>query len=88
MHAVMPQRTHHLWPRRKFAAPLGARPVVHQVQAAGAPTVDTHRTKPLDAVEEMIDRALDMTFPASDPPAWSIPEPGVPPGLNDIPAAT
>jgi hypothetical protein len=26
---------------------------------------------PADTVEHKIDQALDMTFPASDPPAWS-----------------
>lgn len=35
------------------------------------------RTKPLSAREEAIDDAVEMTFPASDPPAWM--SSGVPP---------
>jgi hypothetical protein len=31
---------------------------------------DPPHAAPADTVEYKIDRALDMTFPASDPPAW------------------
>jgi hypothetical protein len=40
----------------------------------------------VDAVEDMIDLALDLTFPASDPPAWSFRGAGAPPALPDSPA--
>jgi hypothetical protein len=44
------------------------------------------RVAPTDAVEDMIDLALDMTFPASDPPTWSFREAGPLSALPDPPA--
>jgi hypothetical protein len=57
------------------AAAPGLRPApggVHIVHTRGMPRrADAPRSAQTDATEDMIDQALDMTFPASDPPAWT-----------------
>jgi hypothetical protein len=50
-----------------------ARDVVRDSSADDTPAInDTPRPWPPDIDEDLIDQALDLTFPASDPPAWSI----------------
>jgi hypothetical protein len=50
-----------------------ARDVVRNRSPDDTPAIDeTPRPVPPDIDEDMIDQALDRTFPASDPPAWSI----------------
>jgi hypothetical protein len=62
-------------PSTRPAAAPGLRPVpggVHTVHTRGTPRkADVPRSAQADATEDMIDQALDMTFPASDPPAWT-----------------
>jgi hypothetical protein len=73
--------------RRERDVPVGVRRVAQYSPAAGTLAAEGRRTNATDAIEDMIDLALDMTFPASDPPAWSFREAAAPSALPDPPAS-
>lgn len=50
--------------RKRVRAPA------HEGNAPAVP--EPPHAAPADMVEHKIDQALDMTFPASDPPAWGV----------------
>lgn len=56
-----------------FERSPGARPV-NRAPAERAPgvRVDEHRPKTREEIQREVDRVVDGTFPASDPPSWGV----------------
>jgi hypothetical protein len=77
--------THNMLTTREQASPVAVRRVRQPPPTTGAPAAGERRANATDATEDMIDLALDMTFPASDPPTWSFREAGPRSALADLP---